>query len=243
MSKIEWTDLSWNPVTGCDKISPGCENCYAEKFAHRLQRMSKPKYANGFEVVQHPASLDEPLHIKGRKRIFVNSMSDLFHPEVDYDFINRCVQTMWLTPQHTYQVLTKRPKTAAHWHRYQWHKNRHGVVLPPNLWLGVSIEDREHLWRLQELVSLPAAIRFLSLEPLLEDLEDFNLSGIDWVIVGGESGPGARPMHADWVRRIRDQCAKESVPFFFKQWGGVNKSKTGNTLDGRLHQEFPDDRP
>ena len=234
MSKIEWTDQTWNPVTGCTVISPGCDNCYAERQAHRMQRMGKPKYAKGFEVVTHPKSLDEPAKWRKPQKVFVNSMSDLFHHEVPYDFIDEVIAVMRLAPQHDYQVLTKRPKTASH-----WYSSRGYGELPPNLWLGVSVEDRERRYRIDHLKAIPAPVRFLSIEPLLEDVGELDLDGIDWVIVGGESGPGHRRMEPDWARNVRDQCVASGTPFFFKQWGGRTPKAGGRELDGRFWDEFP----
>lgn len=240
MTKIEWTDATWNPVTGCDKVSPGCDNCYAETMALRLKSMRKPGYEHGFALRLRHDRLDEkspqhPARLRRPRNIFVNSMSDLFHPDVPYDFIDEVVNVMRLTPQHRYQVLTKRPKTALHW----WKQRVAPHFLPDNFWIGTSIEAKAWIDRMSPLREIPAKVRFLSLEPLLEDLGELSLTGIAWVIAGGESGRGARPVHADWIRSIRDQCAEQSVPFFFKQWGGFNKSKTGRELDGRTHSEFP----
>lgn len=242
-SKIEWTDDTWNPVTGCDKVSPGCDNCYAERMAHRLKAMGKNGYENGFKLTLRHERLDDPFKWRKPRRVFVNSMSDMFHPKVPFSFIDRCLETITLARQHTFQVLTKRPKTAALWHS-RWCA-KHAMdepQLPSNLWLGTSIESQDYLPRAAALREIPAAVRFLSLEPLLEDLGDLDLRGIHWVIAGGESGPGARPVHADWIRSIRDQCAEQDVPFHFKQWGGANKSKTGRVLDGLTHDGFPDAR-
>ena len=233
MSKIEWTDVSWNPVTGCKAVSPGCDNCYAERTAFRLQAMGKPKYARGFEVVEHPEALDQPHRWRKGKKIFVNSMSDLFEPRVSFDFIDQVVEVIAATPRHTYQVLTKRPKTAALWARHKF--------LPDNLWLGVSVESHEYRDRIEVLRGIQAFVRFVSVEPLLDEPGDLGLKegGVKWVIVGGESGPGARPMHPDWARNVREQCLTNDVAFFFKQWGGTNKKKTGRELDGKLWEQFP----
>ena len=234
MSAIEWTDATWNPVTGCDAISPGCDNCYAERMSKRLQAMGNPRYANGFDVTLHEDKVDDPLKWRKPRRVFVNSMSDLFHPSVPYEFASKVFDVMSLASRHTYQVLTKRPKSMARFVDTQ------GVEPQPHIWLGTSIEDRERLYRLDQLRSVNAAVRFLSLEPLLEGLGDVDLSGVHWVIVGGESGPGARRIEGDWVRDIRDQCVSQGVPFFFKQWGGVNKKATGRVLDGVVWDEYPD---
>lgn len=230
---IEWTDATWNPVTGCTKVSVGCKNCYAEKQALRLQKMGQANYANGFKVTCHPSMLDKPRAWKRPRRIFVNSMSDLFHEEVPEEFILDVFKVMQECPQHTFQVLTKRPERAQHMIPR--------LPVAGNIWLGTSVEDREAVGRCKHLFSLKGYFPvFLSIEPLLGPIDWLPLDWIDWVIVGGESGPGARPCRAEWVRSIRDQCAKKGVPFFFKQWGGVNKKSTGNLLDGKQHLEMPE---
>ncbi len=230
-SKIEWTDVTWNPVTGCTKISHGCKHCYAERMAKRLQMMNSKKYQKGFSVVTHESALSDPLHWKHPKLIFVNSMSDLFHQAVPTTFIESVFDVMNRAPQHTFQVLTKRLYRVARInHRLSW---------TPNIWLGVSIESARWLERLPLLKETDARIKFLSLEPLLGPLSNMNLLGIDWVIAGGESGPGARPMSASWVRDIRDQCIDSEIPFFFKQWGGVFKKKTGRELDHQTWEQMP----
>lgn len=233
-SKIEWTQSTWNPVTGCDEISPGCDNCYAERMTVRLQAMGVKNYRNGFNVTMHEHMLDRPLRWRKPQHIFVNSMSDLFHPEVSFDFIIRVFEVMRQAQQHRFQVLTKRPKTMAHF------ANRITVgQLPENVWMGTSVESPDYLWRIDALRDVPAKTRFLSLEPLLDDLGEFDLDGIHWVIVGGESGPGSRPMHEEWVLNIKQQCDDADVPFFFKQWGGVQKSRTGRELLGQTWDAFP----
>ena len=229
---IEWSDASWNPVTGCTKVSQGCKNCYAERMALRLQKMHRPRYENGFAVTLHHDLIDLPRRWKKPRRIFVNSMSDLFHEDVPAEFIAQVFNTINLVPRHTFQILTKRPENAlAMAHRLPW---------PHNLLMGTSVEDRAATARIQILRQIPAKYHFLSIEPLLEGLPSLNLRGIHWVIVGGESGPKSRPIEADWVRDLRDQCLTARVPFFFKQWGGVNKKKTGRTLDGRTWDEVPE---
>ena len=231
-SSIEWTEVTWNPVTGCTKISEGCKHCYAERMSGRLKAMGVEKYRNGFDVAIHESTLEEPLRWKTPRVVFVNSMSDLFHQSVPSDFIQDVFNIMNQTPQHTFQVLTKRPSRAAQLgDRLKW---------TPNIWIGASIESQRWLDRLDVLKGIGARIRFLSLEPLLEPLPGMDLTGIDWVIVGGESGPGARPMQPDWVREIRDHCVNSGVPFFFKQWGGVFKKRTGRTLDGRTWDQMPE---
>ncbi len=230
-SEIEWTEATWNPVTGCTKISPGCKRCYAERMATRLRAMGVPQYRNGFRVTVHPHALALPLKWKRPRVIFVNSMSDLFHEEVPVEFIRQVFSVMEQTPRHTYQILTKRPETAARYaNRLAW---------PANVWLGTSVENALFLHRVESLRGIPAQTRFLSLEPLLGPLPGLDLRGIDWVIVGGESGPGARIMKTEWATQIRDVCLAQGVPFFFKQWGGVNKKKNGRLLEGRTWDEVP----
>jgi protein gp37 len=230
-SHIEWTEATWNPVTGCDKISAGCKHCYAERLALRLKAMGNPRYRNGFQVTLHQDALNLPKSWRQPKRIFVNSMSDLFHDEVPLEFIQMVFAIMRDCPQHTFQILTKRSKRlrklAPH---IQW---------PTNVWMGVSVEDSRVTNRITDLVDVPAAIRFLSLEPLIGPLNQLHLEGIDWVIVGGESGPGARPVEIEWIRSIFRQCRNAKVPFFFKQWGGVRKDLTGRELNGRTYNEMP----
>ena len=230
-SGIEWTEATWNPVTGCTKISPGCRHCYAERLSYRLQAMGKERYKNGFRLALHEDALAVPRTWRSPRLVFVNSMSDLFHERVPLPFIRRVFQVMTDCPRHTFQILTKRPQIAAeHASQLNW---------PRNVWLGTSIENATALVRIRHLRRIPAAIRFLSVEPLLEPIPSLPLTGIDWVIVGGESGPGCRPMEPWWVRDIRDRCVAHGVPFFFKQWGGVNKKKTGRELDGRFWNEIP----
>ena len=230
-SSIEWTDVTWNPVTGCTKISHGCKNCYAERMAKRLRKMGATKYREGFSVAIHQTALGDPLTWKQPRFVFVNSMSDLFHQAVPATFVESVFDVMNCAPRHTFQVLTKRPHRVV-----QMNERLHWT---PNIWLGVSIESEQWLGRLPLLKETGAHVKFLSLEPLLGPLPHIELGGIDWVIVGGESGPGARPMQAGWVRDIRDQCARNRVPFFFKQWGGVFKKRTGRTLDNRVWDQMP----
>lgn len=230
-SGIEWTETTWNPVTGCTKISHGCKFCYADRMAKRLQAMGVNKYRNGFSVTMHPSTLKDPLKWRKPRLVFVNSMSDLFHEDVPVSFIKEVFQTMNQASQHTFQVLTKRPGRVL--------EIESSLTWNPNIWLGTSIESERWQFRLEELERTSAQSKFLSLEPLLGPLPDIPVKGVDWVIVGGESGPGARPMEADWVRGIRDVCVREHVPFFFKQWGGVFKKRTGRTLDGRTWDQMP----
>ena len=230
-SKIEWTESTWNPVTGCTKISSGCKNCYAERMAKRLQAMGTPNYANGFEVAIHPHVLDYPLHWRKSNMIFVNSMSDLFHKDVPLDFIKDIFQIMEKANWHTFQVLTKRAERLF--------KVAHKLNWAPNIWMGVTVESSDYTERIKLLSETPAKVKFISFEPLLSSINKLNLKGIDWAIIGGESGPGARPMEEDWVLDIKRQCRKHKVPFFFKQWGGTNKKKAGRSLRGRTYDEMP----
>lgn len=232
-SKIEWTESTWNPVTGCTKISSGCLNCYAERMAKRLKAMGQRNYRNGFKVTCHTHVLDIPLKWKRPQMVFVNSMSDLFHKDVPDDFIMDIFTTMGQANQHQFQILTKRAERLAEL----------SSVLPwkENIWMGVTVESADYKYRIDYLRYTGANIKFLSLEPLLDDLGQLNLDEIDWVIVGGESGPGARPMEIDWVRNVRQQCLDQNVPFFFKQWGGKNKKKAGRLLDGKTWDEMPNE--
>ena len=231
-SNIEWTEMTWNPVTGCTKISQGCKNCYAERMTKRLTAMGSDRYRNGFRVTLHPDSLDAPRKWKQGRVVFVNSMSDLFHDDIPLSYIQRVFTTMRDCPHHTFQILTKRSERLAELAaRLPW---------PENVWMGVSVEDSRVIHRIADLQSVPAAVRFLSLEPLIGPLNDISLNGIHWVIVGGESGPRARPMKKEWASSILRQCRAAGVPFFFKQWGGVRKDLTGRTLNGRIYDEMPD---
>lgn len=231
-SPIEWTDATWNPVTGCDKVSPGCKHCYAERMAKRLRAARNPNYRLGFELTLQPQMLSRPLEWKAPKQIFVNSMSDLFHDDVPLEYIQRVFEVMNQADWHQYQVLTKRAeRLQALSAKLKW---------APHIWMGVSIENEKYLYRSDCLRYTNAHVKFLSLEPLLGPLRKMNLRGIDWAIVGGESGPGARPMDADWVKDIRDQCVSANVAFFFKQWGGVFKKRTGRELEGRTWDEMPE---
>lgn len=230
-SQIEWTDMTWNPVTGCTKISQGCKHCYAARMANRLQAMGVERYRHGFEVTLHEDLLDAPLKWIKPRMVFVNSMSDLFHEEVPADFIAKVFHIMEQSPQHTFQVLTKRSERLK--------RIASDLVWPENVWMGVSVENEDVMPRVEDLHGVPAKIRFLSCEPLLGPLNDIPLNGIHWVIVGGESGPGARPMQEEWVTSILQQCERRSIPFFFKQWGGVSKHRTGRILNNRTYDEFP----
>ena len=230
-SLIEWTDATWNPVTGCSKTSPGCKHCYAERMANRLKLMGQANYRNGFEVALQPQMLEMPLRWKAPKRIFVNSMSDLFHVDVPFTYINDVFGVMRRAHWHQFQVLTKRAERIE--------ELSPKLVWAPNIWMGVSIENQKYAYRIAHLRKTAANVKFLSIEPLIGPVGKLHLRGIDWVIVGGESGPGARPMEPEWGTDIRDQCLKAGVAFFFKQWGGVQKKRTGRTLEGRTWDEMP----
>ena len=230
-SQIEWTQSTWNPLTGCDKVSPGCKHCYAERMAFRLQAMGTARYVNGFRLTLHEDVLEAPLFWKKPQVIFVNSMSDLFHKNVPLEFIQKVFLTMRKASWHQFQVLTKRAERLAELSpKIDW---------PQNVWMGVSVETSLYMNRIDSLRRTDAEVKFLSLEPLLGPLHQLNLNDIDWVIVGGESGPGARPMNHEWVVDIREQCKKAGVAFFFKQWGGFNKKKAGRQLQGRTWDEMP----
>ena len=231
-STIEWTEMTWNPITGCSKISLGCAHCYAERIAHRFAgRHGFPERPQHFDVTLHPNRLQQPLRWKKPRVVFVNSMSDLFHEQVPFDFVDQIFEVMRAAPQHTFQILTKRSERLVNLDsRINW---------PSNVWAGVTIESADYLQRVDHLRSVGAAIKFLSLEPLLGPIPNLDLSGIDWVIVGGESGPKSRPLQTDWVIDVQEQCLSSSVPFFFKQWGGVNKKRNGRQLSGRTWDEIP----
>jgi protein gp37 len=230
-SAIEWTESTWNPVTGCSKISPGCKNCYAERMAKRLQAMGQPNYAAGFAVSLHDHALELPISWKKPQTVFVNSMSDLFHEDVPESFLRRVFAVMCRASWHTFQVLTKR---AARLEAVSGH-----LEWPANVWMGVSVESATYLDRIDHLRRVPASVKFVSFEPLLGPVGAVDLDGVDWAIVGGESGPKARPMQAVWATEIRDACLATDVPFFFKQWGGTNKKRAGRVLEGRTWDELP----
>lgn len=235
-SSIEWTDATWNPVRGCRKVSAGCKHCYAETFAERWRGIPGHPYEQGFDLRLVPEKLDEPLRWRRSRRVFVNSMSDLFQDEIPDDFILSVFETMRQAHWHSFQLLTKRAERM----RAIVSRLPAPLRMLPNVWLGVSVENRKHgLPRVDQLRRTPAAVRFLSVEPLIEELGRLDLEGLHWVIVGGESGPGARPMDPAWARSVRDQCLAARVPFFFKQWGGVRKSEAGRLLDGETHDGFP----
>jgi len=233
-SKIEWTDTTWNPVTGCTKISAGCKNCYAERMAHRLQCMENVRYRNGFCLTLHPDLISKPLNWKKPRFVFVNSMSDLFHEDVPIQFIKEVFHTMSLANHHIFQILTKRSKRLEEISsKLEWSSN---------IWMGVSVENQNVVNRISNLRKVPANVRFISCEPLIGPINDLPLSGIHWVIVGGESGPKSRPMERDWVTSIHEDCIKYQVPFFFKQWGGVQKKKNGRILNNQTYSELPTTR-
>lgn len=230
-SKIEWTEEVWNPVTGCDKVSQGCKYCYAETMSKRLKAMGKEKYRNEFRLTLHPHELERPFSWTNSRTVFVNSMSDLFHEQVPTEFIQEVFSTMNKTPRHTYQVLTKRSERLKEISdQLRW---------TDNIWMGVSVENEDVTNRIEDLKNTGARVKFLSCEPLLGPLSNLDLTGIGWVIVGGESGHKARKMNVEWVREIRDQCHYQNVPFFFKQWGGKNKKKSGRLLDGQEYNGLP----
>lgn len=231
-TKIEWTEATWNPTTGCTKISLGCKNCYAERMTKRLQAMGVNKYRNGFELCFHPETLDEPYSWRKPRTVFVNSMSDLFHEEMPVDIIQKVFKVMNDNPIHTFQVLTKRADVLLKQSKHlKWTKN---------IWIGVTVENQENVTRIDHLRKVNANVRFLSIEPLIGKIDYLDLQNIDWVIVGGESGPGARPMDEDWVLKIKKQCQQQDTPFFFKQWGGTNKKKNGRLLEGKTWDEMPE---
>jgi protein gp37 len=230
-TKIEWTEETWNPITGCDKVSEGCRFCYAEAFAKRLQCMGVEKYRDGFKLTIHPETLQEPFKWRKPRVIFVNSMGDLFHKDIPIDYVQQVFSVMQRNPQHVFQVLTKRADVLRYYDSEDWLRWDH------NVWMGVTVESKETVHRVDSLRE--ARVKFLSCEPLLSPLPSLNLQGIDWVIVGGESGRNARPLKEEWVLDIREQCLSANVPFFFKQWGGVNKKLAGRLLEGRLYNEKP----
>ena len=231
-SRIEWTSSTWNPVTGCDKVSPGCEHCYADRMAKRLQAMGVKKYRNGFEVTLHPDVLEQPTSWIRPRVIFVNSMSDLFHEKVPTEYVQQIFDVIRRCPQHIFQVLTKRSKRLV--------RAADKLDWPDNLWMGVTVESPTYKFRIDDLRKTPAALKWLSLEPLIDPLGQLDLTDIAWAVVGGESGPGARPMKEKWVYEIRHQCRAQHTAFFFKQWGGVNKKQAGRLLRGRLYNEMPE---
>jgi protein gp37 len=234
-TSIEWTDATWNPVTGCTKISAGCDNCYAERFSERFRGVPDHPFENGFDLTLRPDRLGQPLRWREPRMIFVNSMSDLFHKEIPDEFISRVCDTMERAPWHTFQVLTKRSSLMRDFLRRRYRKNSG----PTHIWFGVSVEDGSKKTRIRHLQDAPAGVRFLSIEPLIGPMGKLDLTGIDWVIAGGESGPRARPMKREWVREVRNQCKENDVAFFFKQWGGLRPKSGGRKLDGKEWSQFP----
>jgi protein gp37 len=236
LTAIEWTDATWNPVTGCTKVSAGCDHCYAERFSERFRGTPSHPFQNGFDLTLRPERIEQPLSWKRPRMIFVNSMSDLFHKNVPISFISKVFDTMERADWHTFQVLTKRSSIMRRFLRIRYGVDRG----PSHIWCGVSVEDGQRKSRIRHLQEAPASVRFLSIEPLIDSVGKLDLNGIDWVIVGGESGPGAREMKPEWVREVRDQCLAEDVAFFFKQWGGLRPKSGGRTLDGRQWSQFPE---
>lgn len=234
-TQIEWTDSTWNPVTGCSKITAGCDNCYAERFSERFRGVKDHPFENGFDLTLRPERLEQPLHWRQPRRIFVNSMSDLFHKEVPKPFIDKIFDTMEKADWHTFQVLTKRSSLMTRYLRGRYGEGK----APPHIWLGVSIEDAKNVVRLKHLKAAQASIKFVSFEPLIASVGPVDLEGIDWVIVGGESGPRSRPMKEEWALEIRDQCKVDKVAFFFKQWGGLRPKSGGRELRGREWNQYP----
>ncbi len=236
-SSIEWTESTWNPSTGCTKISEGCKNCYAERLSQRLYRMRVKKYKNKFRFTQHKDEVDLPKQWKKPRRIFVNSMSDLFHEKSDFTFVGRCFKTMIETDRHVYQILTKRPEKM---HEYsKVHEKFFGKPIPEHIWLGTSVENRRNIHRIDSLRKINCQIRFISFEPLLASVGKVNLSGIHWAIIGGESGPNYRPVKEEWIQEIISQCEDQGVKIFFKQWGGIRPKSNGRTINGRTYDEYP----
>ncbi len=231
-TKIEWTDKTWNPITGCTQISTGCKNCYAKKMARRLHAMKNPRYINEFDITIHEDLFEVPLNIKKPSVVFVCSMSDLFHEDVSFDEITKIFDTMKKANWHIFQVLTKRPERLL-----EFSKN---YEIPENVWVGTSVENKDFIYRVEILEQVQAKIHFLSCEPLLGSLDEMELTNIQWVVVGGESGSNARPVEKKWIIELRDKCEKEKIPFFFKQWGGWNKKKNGHELDGKIYKQMPE---
>jgi protein gp37 len=238
-TRIEWTDATWNPVTGCTKISAGCDNCYAERFSERFRGVNGHPFEMGFDLTLRPDRLDAPLRWLQRRMIFVNSMSDLFHKQIPRAFVDQVFDTMERANWHTFQVLTKRSSLLRDFLRRRYARR----PAPEHIWFGVSVEDGTKKSRIRHLQDAPAVVRFISVEPLIGRIGQLDLDGVHWVIAGGESGPSARPVHPDWVREIRDQCAEKGVAFFFKQWGGLRPKSGGRQLDGRHWDEFPSVQP
>lgn len=236
-SAIEWTEATWNPTTGCTKISSGCKNCYAATLSKRLKSMGLKKYENEFEYTEHSDDVELPLGWKKPKKIFVNSMSDLFHEKSTMEFVGKCFSTMVKADWHTYQVLTKRPNKMAEFSKLFY--NYFGFVIPNHVWMGTTVENEDNVWRIDELRKVRCNIRFISFEPLIGSVGTVDLSGIDWAIIGGESGYGYRPVEKKWITEIIDQCKKQKVSIFFKQWGGIRPKSGGRKIDGKIYDEYP----
>jgi len=236
-SYIEWTEATWNPTTGCTKISPGCKNCYADRLTKRLKAMGQPKYQKGFKFVEHPSDIDLPLKWKTPKKIFVNSMSDLFHENATMEFIGQCFFTMIQADRHTYQILTKRSKKMVEFSKL--FKNYFGYKIPNHIWMGVSVESSDYKWRIDELRKVKCHTRFISFEPLIAPIGKVNLKGMNWAIIGGESGYGFRDTKREWIMEIIKQCKKQKVAVFFKQWGGIRAKARGRTINGKTYDEYP----
>ena len=240
-SPIEWTEATWNPTTGCTKISQGCKNCYAATLSKRLKAMGIKKYKNNFKFTQHEAEIELPLKWKKPKKIFVNSMSDLFHENAKMEFVARCFNTMTIANWHIYQILTKRPKKMAEFSNMFY--SYFGFQIPNNIWMGTSVEDNQTTWRIKELRKVKCYTRFVSFEPLLEDIDKINLTGIDWAIIGGESGHHYRPIQEEWIQGLIEQCEKQNVKVFFKQWGGLRPKSRGRIINNRTYDEYPKTKP
>jgi protein gp37 len=236
-SKIEWTEATWNPTTGCTKISSGCKNCYAATLSKRLKAMGMEKYKNGFEFAEHSEDIELPLQWKKPRKIFVNSMSDLFHEKSTMKFIEKCFAVMMTADLHTYQVLTKRPKKMAEFSKLFY--TNFGQVIPSHIWMGTSIENEENVWRIDELRNVQCTVKFISFEPLIGSVGKLDLDGIHWAIIGGESGHGFRPVQKEWIMEIIQQCKKQNVKVFFKQWGGTRPKSGGRIINGRTYNEYP----
>ena len=240
-SAIEWTEATWNPTTGCTKISQGCKNCYAATLSKRLKAMGIKKYKNNFRFTQHEAEIELPLKWKKPKKIFVNSMSDLFHENAKMEFVASCFNTMTKANWHIYQILTKRPKKMAEFSNMFY--SYFGFQIPNNIWMGTSVEDNQTAWRIKELHKVKCYTRFVSFEPLLENIDKINLSGIDWAIIGGESGHHYRPIQKEWIQGLIEQCEKQDVKVFFKQWGGLRPKSRGRIINNRTYDEYPETKP
>lgn len=236
-SQIEWTEATWNPTTGCTKISSGCKNCYAARLSKRLKAMGLKKYKNEFQFAEHPEELDLPLRWKKPRKIFVNSMSDLFHEKSTMEFVAQCFNTMMHANRHTYQILTKRPRKMAEFSQLFY--KYFGHEIPSHIWMGVSVENKDNVWRISELQKVKCDIRFISFEPLVGPVGEINLDGIDWAIIGGESGYNFRPVEKEWIMEIIRQCRRQKVKIFFKQWGGIHPKSNGRTINGRTYDEYP----